>query len=127
MELKKFPSDSYITIQTKTKLVIRTERPLRIDDLMEKDILPTPKEWAEKRWSVRQKDGSIRVIYVTRCKERKITLNFIGGEVNEVLDYDMASVIWMLHNWDVTESLIENTLTGEFNENNGKKGHFRAF
>lgn len=131
MELKKFPSDSYITIQTKTKLVIRTERPLRIDDLMERlmkrNMMPTPKEWAEKRWSVRQKDGSIIVIYVTRCKGRKITLNFIGDELNETHDYDMESVIWMLHNWDVTESLIENTLTGEFNENNGKKGHFRAF
>jgi hypothetical protein len=127
MELKKFPSDSYITIQTKTKLVIRTERPLRIDDLMEKDILPTPKEWTGKRWTVRQKDGSTRTIYVTRCKERKITLNIVGGGVNEVLDYDMASVIWMLHCWDVNELFIENTMTGEFNENNGKKGHFRAF
>ena len=127
MELKKFPSDSYITIQTKTKLVIRTERPLRIDDLMEKDILPTPKEWTGKRWTVRQKDGSTRTIYVTRCKERKITLNIVGGEVNEVLDYDMASVIRMLHSWDVNELFLENTMTGEFNENNGKKGHFRAF
>ena len=78
MELKKFPSDSYITIQTKTKLVIRTERPLRIDDLMEKDILPTPKEWTGKRWTVRQKEGSIRTIYVTRCKERTVTLNVVG-------------------------------------------------
>lgn len=127
MELKKFPSDSYITIQTKTKLVMRTERPLRIDDLMKKDILPTPKEWTGKRWTVRQKDGSTRTIYVTRCKERKITLNIVGGEVNEVLDYDMASVIWMLHCWDVNELFLENTMTGEFNENNGKKGHFRAF
>ena len=127
MELKKFPSDSYITIQTKTKLVIRTERPLRIDDLMEKDILPTPKEWTGKRWTVRQKDGSIRTIYVTRCKERKITLNIVGGGVNEVLDYDMAIVIWKLHCWNVNEMFIENTMTEEFNENNGKKGHFRAF
>jgi hypothetical protein len=39
----------------------------------------------------------------------------------------MAIVIWKLHCWNVNELLIENTMTGEFNENNGKKGHFRAF
>ena len=94
---------------------------------MEKDILPTPKEWTGKRWTVRLKDGSTRTFYVTRCKERIITLNIVGGEVNDVLDYDMAIVIRMLHCWDVNELFIENTMTGEFNENNGKKGHFRAF